>query len=294
MRRCLRGRADRLAAETAHRNRYLVCCSSCRSRSRRRRGRLSRLPPVFWRPPDSTRRSRRTSSQVPWSSSAAPPKSNFGVRPAAVGRTGHLRPKAPMPNRVCPFAEAKAHRPSPKGRVWEHTLDRQVASIAFEAKLPTPTQRSAGDTVQCQAQKLTFRKTHEPSAPNSQLIGHHPKMAAILRPAARKPLCTSRPAARHDWTPESIHEPEGSACATMPQTGVPRHTGARNATPISPRRLTSNRETRIPSWWPKPPFRNELIVNRWVETSRGQPTTAGNRQHCPGFVISLHAHRLNR
>jgi hypothetical protein len=37
----------------------------------------------------------------------------------------------------------------------------------------------------------------------------------------------------------------------------------------SPERLTSNREARIPSWWPKPPFRNELIVNRWVDTSKG-------------------------
>jgi len=133
--------------------------------------------------------------------------------------------------RIAP-ALRRSGGPSPPRGLREHSLNRQVASIAFEAKLPAPTQRSAGDTVQCLVHRLTFRKTHEHSAPNSQLerppeddynpAPNDPKAAAHVQTRS----------ARHDRTPEDIHGPEGPACATVPQTGVPKHTGARSATPI--------------------------------------------------------------
>lgn len=117
----------------------------------------------------------------------------------------------------------------------EHCLNRRVAAIAFAAKLPSPTQRSAGDTVQGLVRWLTFRKTHERITPDAQPVGLHPRVVTTHRPTARRPPRTSGPAQR-DTTghPKASTDPKARRARLNPRTGVPRHPGARSATPIAP------------------------------------------------------------
>jgi len=74
-------------------------------------------------------------------------------------------------------------------------------------------------------------------APRTRLTTHWPPPEGNRNPAPGSPKATTHAqtrSARHVRTPEGVREPEGSACATVPQSGVPRHTRARNATPIRP------------------------------------------------------------
>jgi hypothetical protein len=204
------------------------------------------IPLRSFQPSDSARKHRRTFSRRLFP--AATPKDDLGSETRSRPSSRTSPPEGVDAESRLPLCRSRG--PSPPKGLREHSLNRRVASIAFEAKLPTPTQRSAGDTVQYPVLQLTFRKTHEHSTP--QLSTRRPPPEDGDHPAPDSPKAAAHVrtrSARHDRTPESVHEPEGSACATAPQSRVPRHTGARNATPIAP---TADEQPRDEDPCPKP------------------------------------------
>lgn len=129
-----------------------------------------------------------------------------GAMPDTVARRLRCRiASAPPPKR-------RLHPPEGGRRAL---VNRQDPSIALDVFPPPPAQRSAGDTVQCPVRRLTFRKTHEHSAP--RLPTRWPPPEGDDDPAPGSPRAAThvrtRPA-RHDREPEDSHGPESPACAT--------------------------------------------------------------------------------
>jgi hypothetical protein len=163
----------------------------------------------------------------------AAPKGDPGFERATWRRAGHRRPKAPMPNRVCPSAEAEA--PSVRRRPESTVRTAKDPSIALDACLPSPAQWSAGEAVQCPVRRLTFRKTHEHSAPRPPT--RWPPPEGDDDPAPGNPRAATHVRTRTAHTtggPKASTDPKARRARLLTQTGVPRHTGARIATPIAP------------------------------------------------------------